>query len=226
MQGFRKVDPDKWEFANEGFRRGEKHLLKYIRRKKNPSQSQTAQNAGDSSVEVGCFGLDTEVDWLRCDRQVLMLEVRKLRQQQQNTRANLEAMEKRLKERELKQQQMMKFLARAIQNACLVRTIVQHHDSRKEMEKIAEKKRPIDRGIINDRFIEFGECGAGEHICKIEPPGYGEIYEYEFSELENLAMDMQRTSRVELNLDEEDEDKEEEDESSDEGFWKEFELED
>ncbi|XP_042425821.1 heat stress transcription factor B-1-like isoform X1 [Zingiber officinale] len=33
-QGFRKVVPDKWEFANDNFRRGEERLLCHIRRRK------------------------------------------------------------------------------------------------------------------------------------------------------------------------------------------------
>ncbi|KAL5542026.1 hypothetical protein UlMin_009736 [Ulmus minor] len=188
--GFRKVDPDKWEFANEGFLRGQKQLLKNIRRRKT-SQSQASQQALDACVEVGRFGLDGEVDRLRRDKQVLMVELVKLRQQQQNTRAHLQTMEDRLKRTETKQQQMMNFLARAMQNPNFVQRLVQQKDKRKELEEAIRKKRrrPIEQGHINVDLVldDLGQGLGDEAFVKLEPQDYGSLPEFEVEELDELA---------------------------------------
>ncbi|CAN7030683.1 unnamed protein product [Brassica rapa subsp. trilocularis] len=89
----------RWEFANEGFLRGQKHLLKTITRRKpahahgHGQQHSNGQNPSVSScVEVGKFGLEEEVERLKRDKNVLMQELVRLRQQQQSTDNNLQRM--------------------------------------------------------------------------------------------------------------------------------------
>lgn len=166
--GFRKVDSDKWEFANQRFLRGQRHLLKDIRRRKTPSTSNSNQANLDSCVEVGRFGLDAEIDRLRRDKTVLMVELVKLRQQQQNTKSYLKELEQRVRGTELKQQQTMSFLARALQNPTFLQQIVQ----RKELEEQISMKRrkKIDHGCPFSAHIDDDNVGVGEF------EGVGGIY--------------------------------------------------
>ncbi|KAK8494936.1 hypothetical protein V6N13_025244 [Hibiscus sabdariffa] len=203
--GFRKVDPDRWEFANEKFLRGQRHLLKNIRRRKT-HQPLPCQFSLDPCVEVGRFGLDGEIDRLRRDKQVLMVELVKLRQHQHNTRTCLQLMEQRLRKTEMKQQQMMSFLAKAVQNPSFVQQLIQHSDGRKELEEAIpwKRRRQIDQRPTG---VETGEVLRP----KTEP-------EFEVSELEKLAMSLQGLSGSQNNIEESKED-ESRDKSLDEGFW-------
>ncbi|XVF35323.1 hypothetical protein REPUB_Repub18cG0135600 [Reevesia pubescens] len=138
--GFKKVDPDRWEFANEGFLGGQKHLLKTIRRRRNISQSSQQQGGGGGAcVELGNFGLQEELERLMRDRSVSLAEIVRLRQQQQHSRDQIVAMEDRLQSTERKQQQIMTFLAKALHNP----TSIQQFAQKRQMHgvEIGRKRR-------------------------------------------------------------------------------------
>ncbi|KAK8630686.1 hypothetical protein V6N13_079467 [Hibiscus sabdariffa] len=217
--GFRKTDPDKWEFANEGFLRGHKHLLKNIRRRKTTSQPLLSNQASGPCVEVGGFGLDGEVDRLKRDKQVLMMELVKLRQQQQTTRAYIQAMEERLQGTEKKQQQMMSFLARAMQNPAFLQQLAQQKDKRKELQEAMSKKRrrPIDHRPVG---VDVGESSRISAV-KTEPSEYGD-YAYQVTELEALALEMQGYGRARRDHEGTQDDFQHHDKELDEGFWEEL----
>ncbi|WZZ59752.1 heat stress transcription factor A-1d-like [Brassica napus] len=177
--GFRKVDPDKWEFANEGFLRGQKHLLKTITRRKpahghghQQSQHSIGQNSSVSScVEVGKFGLKEEVERLKRDKNVLMQELVRLRQQQQSTDNQLQTMVQRLQGMENRQQQLMSFLAKAVQSPHFLSQFLQQQNQQNEgSRRISDtsKKRRFKRdGIVSNNKDSASPDGQ---IVKYQPP--------------------------------------------------------
>ncbi|KAF8379044.1 hypothetical protein HHK36_028471 [Tetracentron sinense] len=147
-QGFRKVDPDRWEFANEGFLRGQKHMLKSINRRKpshvqsHQQQPQVQSTSVGPCVEVGKFGLEEEVERLKRDKNVLMQELVRLRQQQQATDHQLQTMGQCLQGMEQRQQQMMSFLAKAMQSpGFLTQLVQQQNESNRYIDGVNKKRR-------------------------------------------------------------------------------------
>ncbi|CAN4100630.1 unnamed protein product [Withania somnifera] len=146
--GYKKVDPDCWEFANEGFLRGQKHLLKTISRRKS-SQMQVHQETASqvqslsvgSCAEVGKIGIEEEVERLKKDKGTHMEELVKLRQQQQATDHCLENVGQRFQLMERREQQMMSFLTKALQSPGFFADLVHQQNEGKRLITGMNKKR-------------------------------------------------------------------------------------
>jgi heat shock transcription factor len=136
LQGFRKVDPDRWEFAAEGFLRGEKELLKTIRRRRPQSSTPPTQQQ-----QEGQLGHEGEVHHLQRDKGILIAEVAKLRQEQEATRELMGAMEAHITSTEQNQQQMTVFLVRAMNSQSFLQLLVDRQARRKELQDVLSKKR-------------------------------------------------------------------------------------
>ncbi|KAL1832814.1 hypothetical protein ACET3Z_002465 [Daucus carota] len=205
--------------SSSGEQQEMKHLLRNIKRQKAPSQP---------PVEAGQFGMDGEVEGLKRDKQVLLMELAKLGQQQLDTRAYLLSMEQRLQGTEKKQQHMMSFLARAIQNPAFINQLVQQKEKRKDLEDSITKKRrrPIDQGR---RGFELGESSQSTRgvlkPIKAEPTEFGDYYGLPVSELDVLALEMQGFGRARSEKEEENEGFEKfesDDKELDDEFWEEL----
>ncbi|KAK7258158.1 hypothetical protein RIF29_32648 [Crotalaria pallida] len=175
--GFRKVDPDRWEFANEGFLRGQKQLLKSISRRKSThvnggSSSQQAsqvQNSPVACVEVGKFGLEEEVERLKRDKNVLMQELVRLRQQQQTTDNQLQTVGQRMQVMEQRQQQMMSFLAKAMHNPGFLAQFVHQQNETNRHIAAGSKKRRLQRQEEDSLASKNVHVALDGRVVKYQP---------------------------------------------------------
>lgn len=154
------------------------------------------QQAPTSCLEVGEFGFEEEIDRLKRDKNILITEVVKLRQEQQTTKDHVRAMEERLRVAEQKQVQMMGFLARAMRNPEFFQQLVQQQDKRKELEDAISKKRR--RPIDNIPFYSPGETSQSEQLDSqfmFDSGVLNGLSEPGMPELENLAVNIQELGK-------------------------------
>lgn len=152
MQRFRKIDTDRWEFANEEFQKGKKHLLKNIkRRKQHPKVIQQPSLQGGGIVGLissspwqldtaARYETETEIQKLRNDQNTLRMELLRIKQQQVNTESYLTAVKDRLQVTESRQKYMAIFMAKAFKNPLFIPSF---------LEKVKEK-RALSSGGVGD----------------------------------------------------------------------------
>uniref|UniRef100_A0A0D9YT21 HSF-type DNA-binding domain-containing protein n=1 Tax=Oryza glumipatula TaxID=40148 RepID=A0A0D9YT21_9ORYZ len=134
--GFRKVHADRWEFAHEDFLRHSKHLLKKIVRRRSSPTQQSGLQPGSS----GESGLDPELNTLRREKNALLQEVTRLKQEHLQTIEQMSTLNQRLESAEDRQKQMVSFLAKLLQNPTFLRQLKVHRQQ-KEIDSTRVKRK-------------------------------------------------------------------------------------
>ncbi|KAL2484104.1 Heat stress transcription factor A-4a [Forsythia ovata] len=114
--GFRKIDPEQWEFANEDFVRGQPHLLKNIHRRK-PVHSHSAPNLAylPPLTESERKGYKDDIERLKRDKEVLDLELQKHKLEQQDLEVQMRGLMECVQSMELQHKNMLSSLGRTLQ---------------------------------------------------------------------------------------------------------------
>ncbi|CAN7043171.1 unnamed protein product [Brassica rapa subsp. trilocularis] len=180
--GFKKIDTERWEFANEYFLRGQKQLLKNIKRRKTSSQTEMLEK----------FGLEREIQGMRRDKAALVIELARLRQKQESVKTYLRFMEEKLIITERKQQMMMDFLLKKVQKPSFLENIKKR--KQQEIENLEQSEEMTSSHGVEDY----------ETFVKAEPEEYGDQFGGVFGNVDELHIasmeDQRQDDRVQREM--------------------------
>ncbi|XP_073154612.1 heat stress transcription factor A-7a-like [Henckelia pumila] len=140
---FRKIDSDRWEFANEGFQRSKKHLLKHIKRRKQSPQMIRPHDAAAAQPwqYPTSHGVDSELYKLAADQNAMRQEILKLRQQQECAQRYIASMEERLQASEMQQKHMIIFTIRSLKDPMYLVDCVERINRKRALSSVGILKR-------------------------------------------------------------------------------------
>ncbi|KAG8364764.1 hypothetical protein BUALT_Bualt18G0032700 [Buddleja alternifolia] len=113
--GFRKVDPDQWEFANEEFIRGQRHLLKNIHRRK-PIHSHSGHGNTSLLTDSERDEYEKEIEKLNQEKAVLQSEAERHKQENRGYEYQLRSLRQTLQNIDERQRKMMATLGQLLQS--------------------------------------------------------------------------------------------------------------
>lgn len=164
-QGFRKVDREQWEFANEGFIKGRTHLLKSIHRRKpiySHSQSNSHGNEAPLS-EPERQELEKKIKTLRQEKAVLKSQLQKHEEEKEQIGHQIQTVCQQLWRMGSRQKQLISKLGTELQK--------QQQPSKKRKlgklnEFLVEKSSEFEREMVIPPLELMGKLEISLGLCE------------------------------------------------------------
>ncbi|KAG6692197.1 hypothetical protein I3843_10G097700 [Carya illinoinensis] len=182
--GFRKIDPEQWEFANDDFMRGQPHLLKNIHRRK-PVHSHSMQNLqGQGSAsplsESERQSLKEEIERLKNDREQLLLELQRNEEERHGYQLQVQRFKERLQQIELRQQNMMSSVAGVLRKPGLALNLVTQLENHDRKRRLPRTSYFYDEADVEDDQMETSqslprESGASASTLTLKMDPFGHL---------------------------------------------------
>ncbi|KAK3438885.1 hypothetical protein EUGRSUZ_C03435 [Eucalyptus grandis] len=138
--GFRKINPDRWEFVNQGFQKGNKHLLKNIKRRCKFSEHRKTSSSTVTSDYQKAEN-EVELNTLKKGQEVLKTKILKLREERKSFQHEIEQVAERVCHAECRNQQIFLFLTKAAKSPNFVHHLIQKKSQKRDLETCESSKK-------------------------------------------------------------------------------------
>ncbi|KAH7568720.1 hypothetical protein JRO89_XS06G0036900 [Xanthoceras sorbifolium] len=165
--GFRKVDPEQWEFANDDFIRGQPQLLKNIHRRK-PVHSHSTQNLqvqGAPLTDLERQSLKDDTERLKNEKEMLILELQRHEQERQGFELQMQLLKERFQNMKRKQHKLVSLVAQTLQKPGLPSNLgTSQTVARDNAESTSANMEQLDSSLT---FLENVIMGDGQTFIQL-----------------------------------------------------------
>ncbi|OQU87543.1 hypothetical protein SORBI_3003G295900 [Sorghum bicolor] len=185
--GFRKIDPEQWEFANEDFIRGQQHRLKNIHRRK-PIFSHSSHTGSGPLADTERRDYEEEIERLKSDNAALTSELENNAQKKLVTEKRMQDLEDKLIFLEDRQKNLMAYVRDIVQAPGFLASFVQQPDHHGKKRRL-----PIPISLHQDANTEGNQI---VHGGLTDPPACRESFDKMESSLNSLESFLREASEA------------------------------
>ncbi|KAL6845160.1 hypothetical protein ACP4OV_024655 [Aristida adscensionis] len=198
--GFRKIDPEQWEFANEDFLRGQRHRLKNIHRRK-PIFSHSSHTQGTGPLaDHERREYEEEIDRLKSANSALTLELEKNTQKRIDSERRMKELEDRLIFLEDRQKNLITYVRDIVKAPGFLSFPINHSDHHGKKRRL-----PLPISLHQDANTQCNQAMHGDltnsPVHAVSRESFDKM-EYSLNSLENFFREASQAFGNDISYDE------------------------